>query len=71
MSTAAPRQSDYGPRLSGGEAVSKYWKIDEIRPAFIHAKMPDMPGMPASQFDVDEKGRQKLPAFLLTAHKAS
>lgn len=51
------------------EAVSKYWEIDEIRPAFIHANMPpDVPGV--ESFDTDEKGRTKLPAFLLSAHKA-
>ena len=52
----------------------KYWEIDEIRPAFIHANMgaalpADAPfEMPT--FEKDEKGRQKMPAFLLTAHKA-
>jgi SAM-dependent methyltransferase len=53
-------------------AVSKYWEIDEIRPAFIHANIPEIPDAPF-QFpphDRDEKGRMKLPAFLLTAHKA-
>jgi hypothetical protein len=54
------------------QAVSKYWQIDEIRPAFIHANMPDIPGMPepAIKFDFDEKGRRKMPAFLLTGHKS-
>src|SRR4051812_17380966 len=56
------------------ETVSKHWEIDEIRPAFIHASMAaaipaDAPfEMPT--FENDEKGRQKMPAFLLTAHKA-
>ena len=54
------------------EAVGKYWEIDEIRPAFIHANpivVPDAPfEMPAH--DHDDKGRIKFPAFLLTAHKA-
>lgn len=53
-------------------AVSKYWEIDEIRPAFIHANIPPIANAPF-QFpphDRDEKGRMKLPAFLLTAHKA-
>jgi len=50
------------------EAVCKYWEIDEIRPAFVHATLPTPPDGP-SQFDSDEKGRQKMPAFLLTAHK--
>ncbi len=53
------------------EAVSKYWEIDDIRPAFIHANMPQTPDAPPSQFDSDDKGRQKMPAFLLTAHKAN
>jgi SAM-dependent methyltransferase len=51
------------------EAVSKCWEIDEIRPAFIHANLPQIPGMPTNEFDVDEKGRQKMPAYLLSAHK--
>jgi SAM-dependent methyltransferase len=54
-------------------AVSEYWEIDEIRPAFIHANIPAVSDAPV-QFpphDRDEKGRMKLPAYLLTAHKAS
>ena len=53
-------------------AVSKYWEIDEIRPAYIHANIPQVPGMPFEfpPHDRDEKGRVKLPAYLLTAHKA-
>jgi SAM-dependent methyltransferase len=53
-------------------AVSKYWEIDEIRPAYIHANIPEMSDAPF-QFpphDRDDKGRMKLPAYLLTAHKA-
>jgi SAM-dependent methyltransferase len=53
------------------EAVSKHWEIDEIRPAFIHAFQPQIPGAPPSEFDLDDKGRRKMPAFLLIAHKAS
>ncbi|MCV7068579.1 SAM-dependent methyltransferase, partial [Mycolicibacterium farcinogenes] len=54
-------------------AVSKYWEIDDIRPAFIHANAVAMPAdvpfeLPKHGFD--EKGRIKFPAFLLTAHKA-
>ncbi len=59
------------------EAVGKYWAIDEIRPAFIHASMPGRapaaPGQPTFEMPphaLDEKGRMKMPAFLLTAHKA-
>jgi SAM-dependent methyltransferase len=53
------------------EAVSKYWEIDDVRPAYIHANMPTIPGGPAFNFERDEKGRHKVPAFLLTAHKSS
>jgi SAM-dependent methyltransferase len=54
-------------------AVSKYWEIDEIRPAFIHAHIPEIKDAPFEfpPHDHDEKGRMKLPAYLLTAHKAS
>lgn len=57
-------------------AVSNYWEVDEIRPAFIHAKGPTVPpGVPVPPIEFppheqDEKGRMKMPAFLLTAHKA-
>ncbi|WP_167759627.1 class I SAM-dependent methyltransferase [Mycobacterium sp. PS03-16] len=57
------------------EAVSAYWTVDDIRPAFIHANpMPGPPpgapvDMPPPNFEFDEKGRIKLPAFLLSAHK--
>jgi hypothetical protein len=55
------------------EAVSKHWQIDEIRPAFIHANIP--PANPDAPFQMpeftkDDQGRAKLPAYLLTAHKA-
>lgn len=52
------------------DAVSKYWQIDEIRPAFVHVQLPPIPDLPPHPYEVDEKGRAKLPAFLLTAHKA-
>jgi SAM-dependent methyltransferase len=54
-------------------AVSKHWQIDEIRPAFIHAFIPPAPpnsDVPMPEHDRDEKGRMKLPAYLLSAHKA-
>lgn len=53
-------------------AVSKHWVIDEVRPAFIHARIPEVADAPPVQmppFDRDEKGRARLPAFLLSAHK--
>ena len=52
-------------------AVSKYWEIDEIRPAYIHANIPPVPDVPFPPHERDDKGRMKLPAFLLTAHKAA
>ena len=59
------------------EAVGKYWAIDEVRPAFIHANIPaEHPVVPGQRpvqmppYARDEKGRIMMPAFLLTAHKA-
>lgn len=53
-------------------AVSQYWVIDEVRPAFIHTTMTTVPGstvqLPASA--LDEEGRLKMSAYLLSAHKA-
>ncbi|RAU93273.1 SAM-dependent methyltransferase [Mycobacterium colombiense] len=53
-------------------AVSKYWEIDEIRPAFILSNPVNIPDAPFEfpQHELDEKGRRKMPAYLLTAHKA-
>ena len=53
-------------------AVSNYWEIDDIRPAYIHANIPEIPDAPFEfpPHDRDEKGRVKMPAYLLTAHKA-
>ncbi|MCZ8378360.1 class I SAM-dependent methyltransferase [Mycobacterium sp. CPCC 205372] len=51
-------------------AVSAHWEVDDVRPAFIHANPflgPDAPDM--SAHDTDDKGRNKLPAYLLSAHK--
>jgi 2-heptyl-1-hydroxyquinolin-4(1H)-one methyltransferase len=54
------------------EVVSRYWVIDEIRPARIHANFPD--GAPAELPFVDLRdegnGRKSLPAWLLSAHLA-
>jgi SAM-dependent methyltransferase len=52
-------------------AVSKYWEIDEVRPAYIHANIPKVSNAPFEfpPHDRDEKGRMKLPAYLLRAHK--
>ncbi|OBF74632.1 SAM-dependent methyltransferase [Mycobacterium sp. 852002-51613_SCH5001154] len=53
-------------------AVSKYWEVDEIRPAFILSNVVEIPNAPFEfpPHDRDDKGRMKMPAYLLTAHKA-
>jgi SAM-dependent methyltransferase len=51
-------------------AVSKYFEIDDIRPAHVHGNMPPVPESPFASYERDKKGRTKLPAFLLSAHKA-
>ncbi len=53
-------------------AVSKYWEIDEIRPAYILSNAVQIPDAPFEfpPHERDEKGRVKMPAYLLTAHKA-
>jgi SAM-dependent methyltransferase len=54
-------------------AVSKYWIVDDIRPASIHTLLPQFsataPAVSFPAFDLDEKGRPMLAAWLLTAHK--
>lgn len=54
------------------DAVSKYWEIDEVRPSFILSNIVKIPNAPFDfpPHDLDEKGRMKMPAYLLTAHKA-
>jgi SAM-dependent methyltransferase len=73
---AFPAEMEDGPNEVDEDelraAVSKYWEIDEIRPAYIHANIPPVSNAPFEfpPHDRDEKGRMKLPAYLLTAHKA-
>ena len=73
---AFPAEMEFGPNTVTEDelrrAVSKYWEIDDIRPAFIHANVSEIPDAPFEMptFENDEKGRQKMPAFLATAHKA-
>jgi 2-heptyl-1-hydroxyquinolin-4(1H)-one methyltransferase len=56
------------------DVVSKYWTIDEIRPARIHANFPEQlpEGLPVPFADVRDEpnGRKSVPAFLLTAQRA-
>ena len=54
------------------EVVGAYWEIDEIRPARIHANIPDnFPGSEAfagSDLKDEGNGRKSIPAWLLSAH---
>lgn len=52
------------------EVVSKYWVIDEIRPARIHANFPDGPSpeFPVVELRDEGNGRKSVPAWLLSAH---
>ncbi len=55
------------------EVVSKYWVIDDVRPARIHANVPDsfLDGFGAfAGADIRDEGngRKSLPAWLLSAH---
>lgn len=56
------------------DVVGKYWQIDEIRPARIHANLPDEvvnAGVFAGNDILDEAGgRRSVGAWLLTAHLA-
>ncbi|MDI3312979.1 MAG: class I SAM-dependent methyltransferase [Mycobacterium sp.] len=52
--------------------VSRYWVIDEIKPARIYAKLPEGfaagPGAPQIRFDDEPNGRKSAAAWLLSAH---
>ncbi|MCV7409601.1 hypothetical protein AWC05_24945 [Mycobacterium florentinum] len=52
------------------DAVSKYWVVDEIRPARLHAQVPDASvGMPGIVDIRDEPtGLKSVGGWLLTAH---
>lgn len=52
------------------DVVSKYWTIDEIRPARIHGVFPEgfEEFFPVTDVREEPKGRRSVPAFLLTAH---
>lgn len=52
------------------EVVSKYWVIDEIRPARIHANFPDGASeeFPVVDLRDEGNGRKSVPAWLLSAH---
>jgi 2-heptyl-1-hydroxyquinolin-4(1H)-one methyltransferase len=52
------------------QVVSKYWVIDDIRPARIHANFPDgaLAEFPWVDVRNEGNGRQSVPAWLLSAH---
>ena len=73
---AFPPEMEQGPNevseIELRETVSTYWTIDDIRPALIHTNVPKIPGMPPPPLDMlDDTGRMRMQAFLLSAHKAS
>jgi 2-heptyl-1-hydroxyquinolin-4(1H)-one methyltransferase len=52
------------------DVVSRYWVIDEIRPARIHANFPDgaLAEFPVVDLHDEDNGRKSVPAWLLSAH---
>ncbi|MFJ7217894.1 class I SAM-dependent methyltransferase [Amycolatopsis sp. NPDC098790] len=54
------------------EVVGAYWTIDEIRPARIHADVPedfpDFAGFAGRDVRDEGNGRKSVPAWLLSAH---
>lgn len=54
------------------EIVSKYWVIDELKPARIYANFPEgfaeMPGAPRMKVDDEPNGRKSVAAWLVSAH---
>jgi SAM-dependent methyltransferase len=53
------------------DVVAKYWVIDEIRPARIHANFPEAAegvGMVFGDVRDEANGRKSVPAWLLSAH---
>ena len=52
------------------DVVSKYWVIDEIRPARIHGNFGEInhPEFPSHELRDEPNGRKSLPAWLLSAH---
>lgn len=52
------------------ETVSKVWAIEDVQPAFVAVRLPDVPNLPEHSFASDEHGRVKLPALILTGRKA-
>ena len=71
---AFPADFESGPNMVSEEelraAVSAHFVVDDIRPAWIHANAPAGGPMADVVVERDQSGRAKMPAFLLTAHRA-
>jgi SAM-dependent methyltransferase len=52
------------------DVVSKYWTVEDLRSASVYVQLPDVPGLPEHNLQMDDRGRAKLPAMLLTARKS-
>jgi SAM-dependent methyltransferase len=57
------------------DVVSKYWVIDDVRPARIHANVPEnfvkgFEGFAGADIRDEAKGRKSVGAWLLSAHLA-
>ena len=51
------------------EVVSKYWVIDDIRPARLYGDVPEgFAGLPGVEFRAEANGRRSVPGWLLSAH---
>ena len=51
------------------DVVSRYWVIDEIKPARIHANLPDnLAAFPVQDLRDEANGRKSVRAWLLSAH---
>lgn len=55
------------------DVVGKYWIVDDIRPARIHANVPEgfadhFTGFAGADIRDEDKGRKSMGAWLLTAH---
>lgn len=51
------------------DVVSKYWKIDDITPARLHAVLPEgFSAFPFGDVRDEPNGRKSVPGWLLTAH---
>lgn len=54
------------------QAVSAVWEVDELRPAKLYANETHLQGAGAAigAAERDDRGRVKLPGFLVSAHKS-